>query len=286
MAIRQYNGSTGGYETPSKQNVNEYMQPNRDSTIRNQQITKEAQDSINGNSPDTTTTRWSDYLRKMYANGQATGYQGGGGYNPKQLEFSGFSDEYNKYRTDQRGRIEAYMDNPRGYNDQEFSMMQGRNVDSINAQGGGYRQMMQDALQQGGMSSGSLYSGLDKSAQNTQSAIANAQRDLALQDMDLRRQQQQTALGLGNQWAGQMTSDDRWLSEGQMSVDRQNEQARVNAINSANANRRAWDNQQLALQNKIGQMDIDERRYNDDQAWRWRGYGDDNRYINKPQDYV
>ncbi len=283
MAIRQFNQASQRYETPELSHTMRDEEGGRGGLVG--YIKDKYPNGGGGDVPPVGTTRWSDYLRKMYANGQAKGYQGGG-YTPKQLEFQGFSDEYNKYRRDQQGRVERYMNDPRGYNDSEFAMMQGRGADAITAQGGGYRQMMKDAVSKGGFNSGSIYGSLDKSAQNTQSNIAGMQRDLAIQDMDLRRQQQQTALGLGNQWAGQQSSDDRWLSEGQMSVDARNEANRASAINSANSRRTAWDNQQLALQNRIGEMDIEERRYNDDQAWRWRDYGDNNRYINKPQDYV
>lgn len=282
MAIEQYNPKLGKYEEVGGGNRgnNELIgiNPNTFPTNNNQNVAGTDRNIVD-------PTRNSDYLRRLLENMQSRGYRGGGGYNPNQLSFEGFSDRYNKYRGDQTDRIEGYMTDPRGYNDREFAMMQGRGQDAIVAQGGGFRQMMKDAITQGGINSGSVYGSLNKAGANTTANIANMERDLALGDMNLRREQQQAALGMGSQWAGQMSSDDRWLTEGQLSVDSQNEQNRARAAANRSSSRTAYENQLLAMQMRIGESDVEEGRYLDDQAWRWRGYGNENRAVRPPPAY-
>lgn len=290
MAREQYNSYTGRYDEPINGNGRD-VGGNR--TGGGYGGGNQLSQTTGGNSPDSPdndndvdSTRNSDYLRALLSNMQSTGYRGGGGYNPKQLTFGGFSDKYDKYRGDQQGRVERYMDDPRGYNDQQFAMMSGRGADAITAQGGGMRQMMNDAISKGGIQSGSVYGGLADNANNVLSTTANMQRDLAINDMNTRTQQQQASIGAGSQWAGQMSSDDRWLTEGQMSVDSQNEANRARAAASARSGRTAYDNKILAMQMKIGESDVEEGRYDDSQAWKWKGYANDNRAVTKPTDYT
>jgi len=97
--------------------------------------------------PPTDDNHWNDYLMGMLADAQNNQYRGGG-YKPA------FSQQYQDYTNNMYGRVGEYMDDPRGYSDEELGMMRGQGIDAITAQGGGYRQMMEDAQKNKGFYGG------------------------------------------------------------------------------------------------------------------------------------
>lgn len=219
-------------------------------------------DGGQGTSPaEGVANRWSDYLASMLGDSQSNQYRGGG-YKPK------FSQQYQDYTSDMYGRVGDYMDDPRGYSDEEYAMMSGRGVDAITAQGGGYRQMMEDAQKNKGFYGGSL-GNLEGVGRQTSRNIAGLQRDIALGDMDIRRTQAQNAMQVGMGWGSQMSGDERFMMG----------QRGAAAGRRAGASNRNLDYIR-GLQRDIGQMDIQEQMYRD--AINWQNMGADQQYPQYP----
>jgi len=194
---------------------------------------------------------WSDYLVSMLGDAQNNQYRGGG-YKPK------WSDQYKGFRDDMYSRVGDYMDDPRGYSDEEYAMISGRGVDAITAQGGGYRQMMEDAQKNKGFYGGSL-GNLEGVGRQTSRNIAGLQRDIALGDMDIRRTQAQNAMQVGVGWGSQMSGDERFMM-GQRGA------AASRGAGAYNKNLDYIRN----LQRQIGQMDIQEDVYRTGIDWQNR----------------
>ena len=251
--ISNYNASTGEYETPRRK-----ITPTPDSGTPPKPMPTPGGDGIN--TPD--SNRWSDYLAAMLGDtGQGKGYRGSG-YRPE------FSQQYQDYVDNMYGRVGGYMDDPRGYSDEEYAMMSGRGVDALTARGGGFRQMMEDAQKNRGFYGGSL-GNLEGVGRQTSQNIADLQRNIALSDMDIRRQQAEKAMQLGIGWQGAMSDDEKFMV-GQKGA------AASRGAGLANRNLDYIRN----LQRQIGQMDIQEQMYRD--TANWANMGADMQYPQYP----
>jgi len=197
----------------------------------------------------------------MLGDAQSSKYRGSG-FKPA------FSDKYKGFVSNMYNRVGDYMDNPRGYSDEELAMMRGKGMDAITAQGGGYRQMMEDAQKNRGFYGGSL-GNLEGVGRQTSQNLANLQRDIALSDMDIRRQQGQNAMQVGMGWQGAMSGDERFMIG----------QRGAAAVRGAGAYNRNLDYIR-GLQRQIGQMDIQEQMYRD--AANWQNLGADQQYPQYP----
>ena len=238
--ISNYNMDTGEYETP---------RPKSQPTPGGEQTN--TPDTAGGGSAENVANRWSDYLASMLGDAQNKQYRGGG-FKPK------FSQQYQDYTNNMYGRVEDYMNDPRGYSDEELAMMRGKGMDAITASGGGYRQMMEDAQKNQGYYGGSL-GNLEGVGRQTSRNIADLQRNIALSDMDIRRQQGQNAMQVGMGWGSQMSGDERFMIG----------QRGAAASRGAGAYNKNLDYIR-GLQRDIGQMDIQEGMYRTGIDWQNR----------------
>jgi hypothetical protein len=216
--------------------------------------------SYGGDAPD-WTLGYKDLLTGLQA--QGTG-GGGGGAKINPLTMRPFDSQYTDFRDTMYGNIASLMQNPQGYSPEEYAMMQGRMADDINAGAAGQQQAARMQASRGGYAGTGIGEAMisDIGRQN-QAQLGNSYRDLALNDMNLKREGTYQAANAAQNWAGQMGGEQQYLTGQQLDLDK-DYQNRKEAADRARAGAgRAKQAQIYNLQKQIVDVGIQQQQYDD-----------------------
>ena len=216
---------------------------------------------------------WRDPYEEMLKNLQAQRGGGGGGGGRKKVEridMPEFDPRYTGMREAGYQNIEDLLANPAGYSQEELGVLQGQALDKVYATIAGARSAAANQASRGGY----LGTGIGEqimAAPDKQglTEASGALTNIALQDMQLKREGAYQANAAMQNWMNQMGSEQQYLANTKIQLEKEYREAVERAQRAKAANRARYESQVFALQKEIADIGIKQEMYNDQKALTW-----------------